>query len=231
MTTGKNVVLVIAAHPDDEVLGCGGAIARHREEGDTVHVLIMGEGIASRAGIPADKIKQEQKTLRSHMARAHKLLGTSGYMHLALPDQRFETIPILDITHIVEDAIRKYNPEIIYTHNGGDINLDHTTLARAVESAVRPGTYPSIKEVRAFEVPSTTEWNFVRERFAPNVFISLTERQLKKKIDAARKYIFEMRDFPHPRSREYLESLARVRGGQSGFCAAEGFELVYRRII
>ena len=231
MTNGKNVVLVIAAHPDDEVLGCGGAIARHREEGDAVHVLIMGEGIAARAGIPDDTVKKEQKTLRAHMTRAHKELDSSSFTHHELPDQRFETLPILDITHIVEGVIRKYNPNIIYTHNGVDINLDHTTLARAVESAVRPGTYPSIKEVRAFEVPSTTEWNFVRDRFAPNIFVSLTEKQLKKKINAASKYAAEMRDFPHPRSPEYLESLARVRGGQSGVRAAEGFALVYCRIV
>lgn len=226
----KKTILIIAAHPDDEVLGCGGVIAYHRDRGDEVHVLIMGEGIAARAGVSDAEVERQQKTLHSHIARAHAILGTSSYTHFSLPDQRFETIPLLDITHIVEDAIKKHKPEIVYTHNGVDVNLDHTTLSRAVESAVRPGTYPCIKEVRAFEVPSTTEWNFMRERFAPNVFIALTESQLKKKIRAMCAYKSELRLFPHPRSERYLDALARVRGGHAGFTAAEGFELAYCRI-
>ena len=230
MVNTKERVLVLAAHPDDEVLGCGGAIARHREEGDEVRVLIMGEGIAARAGISDAEVARQQEALRAHIARANAVLGTTGYSQLTLPDQRFDTMPLLDITHAVEEAIRSCNPTLIYTHHAGDVNLDHTTLARAVEAAVRPGAHASLAEVRAFEVPSSSEWNFTRERFAPQVFVSLTESQLKKKIDAMRAYESEMRPFPHPRSPEYLDALARVRGGQSGTPAAEAFAAVYRRI-
>ncbi len=229
-TADKNTVLVIAAHPDDEVLGCGGAIAYHRENGDTVRVLILGEGIAARAGVSAKEVKEKQETLRSHIARAHEVLGTNAYSQLALPDQRFDAISLLEIMHLLEEVIKSYNPTLIYTHHAGDVNLDHTTVSRAVESVIRPIAHSNIREVRAFEVPSSSEWNFVRDPFRPNVFISLTEKQLKKKVDAMREYSSEIRDFPHPRSLEYLEALARVRGGQSGSHAAEGFALVYRRI-
>ena len=121
------------------------------------------------------------------------------------------------------------SPTIIYTHHIGDTNIDHRITAEAVDAVVRPMEGNTIMEVRAFEVPSSSEWNFTRTPFRPNIFVSLTEGQLKKKIDAMKEYTSEIRTFPHPRSSEYLESLARVRGGQSGFHAAEAFMLVYAR--
>ncbi len=226
----KTSVLVIAAHPDDEVLGCGGAIARHIEEGDSVTVVILGEGIASRAGTPESTVKKLQEALYKDAHKANTILGVKDLILKGLPDNQFDSVPLLSVVHEIESVIHEVNPTVIYTHHGSDTNVDHRVVSEAVAAAVRPMPDNAIEEVRAFEVPSSSEWNFTRPLFRPQVFVALTEKQLKKKITAMNAYKSEVRAFPHPRSPEYLESLARVRGGQSGTNAAEAFELVYRRI-
>jgi LmbE family N-acetylglucosaminyl deacetylase len=224
----KRNILIIAAHPDDEVLGAGGAIARHVEEGDSVSVLIFGEGIASRKGERA--IGKQQQQLYADARKAHKILGVKATSLKSFPDNAFDSAPLLSLVHEIEAAIRKTSPHIIYTHHGSDTNVDHRIVREASDAAVRPMNGRRLEEVRAFEVPSSTEWNFTREPFCPNVFVALSENQLKKKIHSLRAYRSEIRTFPHPRSPQYLEALARVRGGQSGNRAAEAFELVYRRV-
>jgi LmbE family N-acetylglucosaminyl deacetylase len=226
----RSSVLVVAAHPDDEVLGCGGAVARHVEEGDSVKILIAGEGISSRVGIQSNAVAKQQMELRSAACQAAQILGASTPILKQLPDNRFDEIPLLKIIQMIELVIRESEPTLIYTHHASDVNVDHRILSAAIEAAARPMEHSCIQEVRAFEVPSSSEWNFTRPLFCPTVFVSLTERQLRKKIDAMRCYTSEIREFPHPRSPEYLESLARLRGAQSGACAAEAFALVYRRI-
>lgn len=227
MTTRN--VLVIAAHPDDEILGAGGAMARHREEGVTVSVLIIGEGIASRADIPKKEVAIQQKKLQANSVSANAVLGASAPKILSFPDNALDSVPLLSIVREIEEVIKNTSPALIYTHHRGDVNIDHRIVAEAVDAAVRPMEGNSVHEVRAFEVPSSSEWNFTRAPFRPNVFVALSEAQLQKKIRAMRAYESEVREFPHPRSPEYLESLARVRGGQSGYKAAEAFELVYLR--
>lgn len=223
-------ILVVAAHPDDEVLGAGGAIARHREEGDRVAVLILGEGIASRTGLTSEGIEKAQGALERHAKNALKILGAPHPMRARFRDNAFDSVPLLDIVQEIESAIAKVRPTLIYTHHGSDVNIDHGIVSRAVEAATRPLEKSTVAEVRAFEVPSSTEWNFTRPAFRANLFVPLTESQLKKKIRAMKAYVGEIRTFPHPRSPRYLESLARVRGGQSGCKAAEAFELVYRKV-
>lgn len=223
-------ILVIAAHPDDEVLGCGGAIARHREEGDTVRVLILGEGIASRTDISKEEVAIQQKKLLADAVSANAILGVPAPQLRSFPDNSFDSVLLLSIVQEIETVMKDTTPDLIYTHHAGDVNIDHRIVSQAVEVAVRPMEGGCVLEVRAFEVPSSTEWNFVREPFRPNVFVQLTEVQLNKKIDAMRAYKSEIRAFPHPRSPEYLEALARVRGGQSGSRAAEAFSLVYVRV-
>lgn len=230
MSDNKTIVLVVAAHPDDEVLGCGGTIARHREEGDTVAILILGEGIVSRTEISQEEAKVQQKKLLADAVAANALLGVSAPQFRSLPDNAFDSVSLLSITHEIEAVIKKTAPDLIYTHHIGDVNIDHRVVAEAVDSAVRPMEGSCVREVRAFEIPSSSEWNFTRPSFRPNIFVSLSESQLKMKQEALRLYTSEVRTFPHPRSPEYLEALARVRGGQSGFRAAEAFSLVYRCI-
>lgn len=226
-----NRILVIAAHPDDEVLGCGGAIARHREEGDAVTVLLLGEGIASRAGVLGEGEAVEIARLKESTRAAHEVLGVSTVRSCAFPDNAFDSVPLLSIVKEIESAIQAVSPTIIYTHHHADVNVDHRLTAEAVEAAIRPMSESSVMRAYAFEIASSSEWNFIRSSaFRPNAFVALTEDQLDKKINAMRAYASEMRPFPHPRSAEYLEALARVRGGQSGYTAAEAFSVIYTRV-
>lgn len=225
----KNRVLVIAAHPDDEVLGAGGAIARHSECGDVISILILADGVTSR-GSENKNFKKELGQRNASALSAAKILGAQTPILCGFPDNQLDTVPLLSIVKEIEKAIRVINPTIIYTHHAGDVNIDHRLVSEATEAAVRPMKGTDVKEVRAFEVASSSEWNFTRDVFRPNVFVSLSKEQFKLKCNALDEYVEEMRPFPHPRSKEYIEALAKVRGGQSGNYFAEAFELIYRRI-
>lgn len=223
-------ILVIAAHPDDEVLGCGGAIARHVREEDRVCVLILGTGIAARKEVSTAAGKRMIVELEKDARNASKILGVEKLIMRSFPDNAFDSVPLLEIIHAIEEAIDEFSPEIIYTHHFADVNIDHRRTVEAVESAMRPMHDSAIESVFSFEVASSTEWNFIRPTaFRPNVFVALTEADLNKKCEALKKYASEIRLFPHPRSIEYLTALAQVRGGQSGSKQAEGFVLVYQR--
>jgi LmbE family N-acetylglucosaminyl deacetylase len=227
--TSKMNILVVAAHPDDEVLGMGGTIARHTEEGDIVSILILSDGVTSRQ----EREKRFEKEIQERYAAAQEaaeILGAEKPALCHFPDNQFDTVSLLSIAREIEKEIKICKPHIIYTHHGGDVNIDHRRTLEAVEAAVRPMDGNTIEEVRSFEVPSSSEWNFTRTPFRPNIFTSLTDLQLEKKIAAIKAYDSEMRPFPHPRSAQYVRALAQVRGGQSGHTAAEAFALVYRRI-
>jgi LmbE family N-acetylglucosaminyl deacetylase len=169
-------VVVIVAHPDDEVLGAGGSTARHVEEGDRVSILVLGEGVASRTGKNPTEVKREQKQLNADARKAHKLLGVHENIFKAFPDNAFDTVPLLSIVHEIESVLRAVKPDVIYTHHGNDTNVDHRIVREATDAAVRPMFGARLFEVRAFEVPSSTEWNFTRDPFWPNVFVALSER-------------------------------------------------------
>lgn len=223
-------ILVIAAHPDDEVLGCGATIVRYIATGDKVWVLILGEGITSRSNLSVSEKHQSLRVLQDSAKAAAHILGIEEVIFNRFPDNRFDSVALLEIVHKIETVVRKVKPQVVYTHHHADVNIDHQRTAQAVEAVVRPMFDTSIMRVLSFEVPSSTEWNFVRKDvFQPNVFISIENAWLEKKVKAMEAYMSEMRTFPHPRSSEYLRALATVRGGQSGYCLAEAFELVYWR--
>lgn len=220
-------ILVVAAHPDDEVLGCGATIARLAEEQHEIKIAILGEGITSRY---SDRRLVEPhliEDLQNCSRRAIKLLGVEEVDYFELPDNRFDTLPLLEITKRVEGLIETFRPELIFTQHPGDLNLDHVLTARAVLTASRPVAGQCAREVYAFEAPSSTEWAFNKtgESFAPNVFydISIT---LEKKLAAMAEYDSEARPFPHPRSPEALQARARMWGSVAGCPAAEAFELI-----
>lgn len=220
-------VLVIAAHPDDEVLGCGGTLALLAQEGHETAVTILGEGVTSR--YPTREAADE-KLLRSLQAQSREvaeMLGAREVRLHNLPDNRFDTMPLLEVVKLVEGDISDARPDVVYTHHGGDLNIDHRITHQAVLTATRPLPGQGVREVYAFEVPSSTEWSFQRvgEPFRPNAFRDISST-LELKLKALSTYESEVRAFPHPRSLEAIEAIAKRWGSTAGCAAAEAFELV-----
>ncbi|MCR1974916.1 GlcNAc-PI de-N-acetylase [Clostridium sporogenes] len=222
-------ILVIAAHPDDEILGVGGTILKHTKDGDECFGLILGEGMTSRYNKRelADSIKVEK--LHEDTFKAAKIVGYKKVYMENLPDNRFDSVPLLDIIKIIEEYIENIKPNIIYTHFGGDLNIDHKITFEAVLTATRPIGDEYVKEIYAFETVSSTEWNFSNpSNFKPNYFIDITET-LDKKLKAMECYKSELREFPHPRSNKNLKASALNWGSVISREYAEAFEVI--RII
>ncbi len=218
-------VLVVAAHPDDEVLGCGGTIAFLAHRGHEVYVLILGEGITSRdEERDPDRRATEIATLRKAAKEASQILGVKELFFEDFPDNRFDTVPLLELIKAVERVKKRINPDMVFTHFEGDLNIDHCLTARAVMTATRPLPGESVHRVYAFEVPSSTEWNFAT-KFQPNVYFEITSF-LERKIQALKYYESELRIFPHPRSVDGVKYLAHLRGAETGVEAAEAFRLI-----
>jgi LmbE family N-acetylglucosaminyl deacetylase len=221
--------LVVAAHPDDEVLGCGGTMAKLAADGWHVHVLIMAEGITSRDATRnrAGKAKELTKLAKSAHA-ANKVLGAASVTLRDFPDNRMDGVEMLDVVKVVEEWIKKYKPQLVFTHNASDINIDHQVVHDAVVTACRPLPAASVKQLLFFEVASSTEWrpHASRAPFAPAVYFDIAA-QLPKKLKALQAYASEMREFPHPRSLKAMEALAVWRGASCGCGAAEAFAIGY----
>ncbi len=220
-------VLVVAAHPDDEVLGAGGMIARHISQGDRVSVLILGEGITSRYPKRSMAPKKDLALLEKRSQKALKSLGVHQTFYFRLPDNRFDGQDLLDIVKIVESVKKKVRPSVIYTHHIGDLNRDHHLTCQAVVTATRPMPGETVKKIYSFEVLSSSEWNFARPEppFTPNVYMDIT-RYLRAKISAFEMYDGEVQPDTHPRSSRGIETLAALRGLQSGVKYAEAFQLI-----
>ncbi len=218
-------VLVVAAHPDDEVLGAGGTMARHVREGDAVTVLILGSGLSSRLSGPEALAAHDQAALRADAQAAMAVLGVTNLRLLDLPDNRFDRLDLLDIVKQVEAVVDEVCPEIVYTHHPGDLNIDHQRTAMAVLTACRPQPGCSVRRILAMEVVSATGWGDPGQPFVPTVFVGIATA-LKAKIEAMAAYRGELRDFPHARSLPSLEARARAWGAQVGLDAAEPFMLL-----
>lgn len=224
----KERVLVIAAHPDDEVLGCGGTMARHAAAGDTVHVVIMGEGITSRGENRDRRASQPALSLlQRHIRSAAKILNVSSVSTHMFPDNRFDTVALLDLIKVVEAEKKKARPTIVYTHHGSDLNVDHRCVAEAVLTAFRPQPGDVTPLILAFEVASSTEYQsaLTPGPFRPTVYVDIGAT-LRKKCRAMAAYRGEIRPYPHPRAPKSLEVMARRNGIEVGLQAAERFALV-----
>ncbi len=216
-------VLVVAAHPDDEVLGCGGAIATHVQSGETVIVAFLADGVSSRDPHADHRVELEQR--RAAARKAAEILGVSELHFGDLPDNRLDTVSLLSIAQAVEAHVHAYAPSIVYTHHGGDLNIDHRRTHEAVLTACRPQQGSSVRSVLSFETPSSTEWRFSSEdAFTPNWFVDIAST-LELKLRALDAYQQELREWPHPRSRAGIEHLAHWRGATIGCEAAEAFVL------
>ncbi len=214
-------VLIVAAHPDDEVLGCGGTMARHVAEGEAVTVAILAQGITSRGTRAA---KPAIARLRTAAKAANKALGVSDIRFFDFPDNRMDTVARLDVVKTIEELAAEIMPHTLYTHFPGDLNVDHQVVAHAVATACRPQPGHPVRSILYFEVPSATEWKTpgAGPAFDANAFIDISGT-LPAKMRAMAAYRSEMRAFPHPRSREAVKHLARWRGACVGVAAAEAF--------
>ncbi|NQT06213.1 MAG: PIG-L family deacetylase [Candidatus Omnitrophica bacterium] len=218
-------ILVVAAHPDDEILGCGGTLARLIKEGFNAATLILGEGITSRDTKRRKKARMDDiKRLQNEAHKANDAIGVKKLFIYQFPDNRFDKTPLLDIIKVIEKVKDKINPSIIYTHHWNDLNVDHRIVFKAVLTACRPMRGEETKEIYSFETPSATEWNYPN-RFNPNVFIDISET-IDRKIKALKIYKTEYRNFPHPRSDKSVRNLAKLRGSVVGLSHAEAFECV-----
>jgi LmbE family N-acetylglucosaminyl deacetylase len=218
-------ILILAAHPDDEVLGCGGTIAKLANDGATIHVAFLADGVFSRVGNSIDQ-DEELHIRRSAAQKSCEILGVKSVSFGEFPDNRMDTVALLDITRELEGLLTKHKPEMIFTHHSGDVNIDHRRMHEATVTACRPQPGHPVKTLLNFEVPSSTEWQLSGSApiFAPNWFVDISDT-LDQKLAALDFYSSELRDWPHPRSRQAIEHLARWRGASVGVDAAEAFML------
>jgi len=223
-------ILVVVAHPDDELLGLGATMNKLiAEQNCTVRVIILGEGITSRS----DKRNSEQwaeelKIHRQNIEIARKYIGYESVGIYDFPDNRFDTVAMLDIVKVIEKEKEDFQPEIIFTHHGGDVNIDHQRTFEAVITATRPMQDEVVKTVITFETPSGTEWIASSDprKFTPNLFIEVGEKNLEAKIKGMESYEFEKRNYPHPRSPEALKVRAMYYGVINGASFVEPFQII-----
>jgi LmbE family N-acetylglucosaminyl deacetylase len=227
----KPKALVIAAHPDDEILGCGGTIARLTQAGHNFTIAILGEGITSRFARREDVDPALVKQLHAKAVEAGTIVGVRDVRLFNLPDNRFDTVSLLDVVKIIEGLIEEIQPHLVFTQHGGDLNIDHVVTYRATLTATRPLSSSPVQSLYAYEVASSTEWSFQNfaPPFQPNAFFDITGF-VEKKISAMQVYETETRVFPHPRSPEALANQAGHWGSVVGVRAAEAFQLIRARL-
>jgi LmbE family N-acetylglucosaminyl deacetylase len=227
-------ILVVVAHPDDELLGLGATMNKLITENKCiVRTIILGEGITSRSEQrDRDIWEKELKIHRDNIKAARKHIGYESTGIYDLPDNRFDTVALLDIVKIIEKEKAEFKPDVIFTHHGGDTNIDHRRTFDAVITASRPMKAEPVKTIITFETPSSTEWQAFNypDYFRPNLFFQVSKKNLDSKISAMESYTFEKRDYPHPRSPKALEILSQRWGVVIGVEYAEAF-MIIRNIV
>jgi LmbE family N-acetylglucosaminyl deacetylase len=217
-------VLVVAAHPDDEVIGCGGTMARLTAGGAFVHVAFLADGVTSRRA--EDQLRHEDlETRRAASRAALEVLGVTSVSFGDYPDNRMDDVLRLDVARVVETLVDEHRPGLVLTHHAGDLNVDHRRVHEAVATACRPQPGHPVHTILCFEVASSTGWGLAGSQpFEPTWFIDIT-RYTEAKARALRVYEREMRPWPHARSHEAIDHLQRWRGAAVGVAAAEAFIL------
>ncbi|OGX90642.1 PIG-L deacetylase family protein [Hymenobacter coccineus] len=230
LTLENKRLLVVVAHPDDELLGLGATVHRLvQRHGCTARAVILGEGLTSRAATRAPaQWATELATHRANIAHAAAAVGYASTGIYNFADNRFDSVDLLDLVKVVEQEKETYQPEVIFTHHGGDTNIDHRRTFEAVVTACRPLPGEPMRTLLACETPSSTEWQAASypQPFLPNIFLAVTEEDVAAKIAGMEAYEFEKRAYPHPRSPEALRVLAQRWGVVIGQPFAEAFMLI-----
>ena len=231
-------ILIIVAHPDDEVLGMGGTILKHSKNGDNVTIVYLTTGITSRRSSDyrnsssydlsknnIQKNKKQISQLQVNAKESSKILGVKKTIFYDYPDNELDSIPLVKIVETIEEIISKEKPDMVYTSHSKDLNIDHRITCKATLIACTSTSF-LIKEILCFEIYSSTEWTFSYD-FKPNYFVDI-EKELNKKMNAMKKYKNEIRKFPHPRSLENIKNSAKRWGTVCGFNAAEAFQIAHK---
>lgn len=224
-------VLCVVSHPDDEVLAVGGTLARHAAGGDDVAVLILSDGVASRHETITPEVEAKIERRRDRARQAADRLGVESVEFHTFPDNAFDTVPLLDIIQRIETTVVEVEPEVVYTHHYGDLNVDHELTCRATMTATRPLADSGVNRVLAGETLSATEWSAPSpdKAFQPTTFVDIADH-LEAKLGTLKVYEGELREPPHPRTVDTVRNNARVWGAKAGFDAAEPFEVLRERI-
>jgi len=219
----KEKILIIAAHPDDEAIGCGGYIAKKSSQNAEIKAIFLTNGVSARD----DSCKKDINLRKKSLEESSKILGIKEFSILNFPDNQLDAIPLINVIKEVEKVIIKFRPEIILTHHIGDLNIDHQITHKATITACRPINGKSVKQILSFEVLSSTEWqsSSSSEQFIPNYFVNITDF-IDKKISSLKSYQEELRKSPHSRSLEAIKALAKLRGETSGYKYAESFKII-----
>ena len=222
--------MIVAAHPDDELLGLGATMHKLIHEHNVqTHVVILGEGITARSEKHnVENWKDELNKHRSNIEQAQDAIGYHSVSIYGFPDNRLDSVDLLDIVKVIEKEKQNFKPDVIFTHHGGDLNVDHQRTCEAVITACRPIEQESVKMIVCFETPSVTEWQSPADprHFIPNLFIEINENDLAAKIKGMEAYEFEKRAYPHPRSPEALTVLSQRWGVIIGRKYAEAFMII-----
>jgi LmbE family N-acetylglucosaminyl deacetylase len=225
MSKKKEIILICVAHRDDETLGCGSIIQKHILNKDSVYCISMTDGVSSRLQKNSD-LKKKNRIANS--IKASKILGFKWIdIGEKFPDNQLDKVALLKIIKVIEKIKKKIKPTIIYTHNPGDLNIDHRIVTDAVMTAFRPLAKENWKKIIAFEIPSSTDYSYYDENkiFTPNYIVNIEKFWLKKKL-ALLAYKSEIKKFPNSRSIQGIYNLAKIRGVQNGFKLAEAFKIL-----
>lgn len=222
--------MIVVAHPDDELLGLGATMNKLIKEIEIeTHVVILGEGITSRSERrDTQEWEKELKEHKSNILEAQKAIGYHNISIYDFPDNRFDTVALLDIIKVIEKEKKNFDPDVIFTHHGGDVNIDHQRTFEAVVTACRPLQTENVKTIITFETPSGTEWRASSDpkNFIPNFFVEVSESNIEAKIKGMESYKFEKRGYPHPRSSKALKIQAQRWGIAMGLDYAEAFQII-----
>ena len=225
-------IMVITAHPDDEILGCGATINKWVNSGAEAFALILGTGIASRCGNDKTTLSKDIENLQKNAKESAEIIGYKTISFESFPDNRMDDANLLDIVQKIILYAEMIKPDIVFTHHHGDLNIDHRITFNAVITAFRPTRSCSADTILCFETPSSTEWNFpyYKNVFSPNIFVNI-EDNINAKIMALNCYKSELCHAPHPRSQESIQAIAKRWGSVADLQYAEAFELIRTRIM